>query len=118
MRLVLLRLWLALTLRLLLVLALARALHMPLGLRRRRALFARCFACRRRGGRAERRKAVGRLVVVQVRVADPWQRAGIVVLPERPALPGGRHGGRRAAERGEPERVMGEPAGGSRALPP
>src|SRR5580700_5527359 len=102
MRLVLLRLWLALTLRLLLVLALARALHMPLGLRRRRALFARCFTrCftrRRRGGRAERRKAVGRLVVVQVRVADPRQRPGIVVLPERPALPGGRHGGRRSAE--------------------
>src|SRR5580693_3332355 len=100
MRLVLLRLWLALTLRLLLVLP-----------------FARCFACRRRGGRAERGKAVGRLVVVQVRVADPRQRAGIVVLPERPALPGGRHGGRRAAERGEPERVMREPPGGSRALP-
>src|SRR6185437_14385983 len=70
------------------------------------------------GRRAERGQAVGRLVVVEVSLADPGQEAGVVVLPERPVRPRGRHGGPRPAVRGQPERVMPEPAGGAGALPP
>ena len=69
-------------------------------------------------GRAEIGQAAARLVVVEVRPADPRQEAGVVVLPERPVRPRGRHGGPGSAERRQPERVVPEPAGRSGALPP
>jgi hypothetical protein len=69
-------------------------------------------------GRAEIGQAAARLIVVKVRPTDPRQEAGVVVLPERPVRPRGRHDGPGSAERRQPERVVPEPAGRSGALPP